>query len=269
MADTSGVLRQARYWMLTIPVHLFLPYLPPGIDYLKGQLERGESGYEHWQIVCYTTVKRTLRWMRDTFGDVHAEPCRSAAAESYVWKEETSVAGTRFELGRKAFQRNNARHWEEVWHQAKSGKIEEIDPSIRIPHYRTLRAIAGDFAEPVGMERTVYVFYGRSGTGKSRRAWEEAGPLAYPKDPQTKFWCGYGGQENVVIDEFRGGISISHILRWLDRYPVIVEIKGASVPLRALRLWITSNVHPCNWYADLDRPTLEALLRRLNITEFE
>jgi len=113
------------------------------------------------------------------------------------------------------------------------------------------------------------VFWGRTGTGKSRRAWEEAGLSAYSKDPLSKFWCGYNGQEDVVVDEFRGGISISHLLRWLDRYPVNVEIKGSSVPLRARRLWITSNLNPIYWYPDLDGETRDALLRRLIITQFE
>ena len=54
-----------------------------------------------------------------------------------------------------------------------------------------------------------------------------------PKDPRTKFWDGYRNQENVVIDEFRGAIDIAHILRWFDRYPVIVEVKGSSVVLSA------------------------------------
>jgi len=62
-----------------------------------------------------------------------------------------------------------------------------------------IRTIAADFAEPAGMERTVVVFCGRTGTGKSRRAWEEAGLGAYPKDPRTKFWDGYRDQSHVVI----------------------------------------------------------------------
>ena len=81
------------------------------------------------------------------------------------------------------------------------------------------------------------------GTGKSRRAWSEATLSAYCKDPRTKFWCGYTTQSNVVLDEFRGGIDISHVLRWLDRYPVRVEIKGSSRPLLATTFWITSNLH--------------------------
>lgn len=71
-----------------------------------------------------------------------------------------------------------------------------------------------------------------------------------------------------MLDEFRGGIDISHILRWTDRYPVQVEIKGSSRPLLATRIWITSNLHPSKWYPDLDPETLAALLRRLTITEF-
>jgi len=69
----------------------------------------------------------------------------------------------------------------------------------------------------------------------------------------------------VVIDEFRGDIDISHLLRWLDRYPVVVEIKGSSTPLVAEKIWITSNLHPTAWYPNLDPLTYAALERRLNI----
>jgi hypothetical protein len=116
------------------------------------------------------------------------------------------------------------------------------------------------------MERTCRVYWGPTGTGKSRRAWKEAGMEAFPKDPNTKFWCGYQGQKAVVIDEFRGAISISHLLRWLDRYPVMVEIKGSALPFAAEQIWITSNLDPRQWYPDLDQETTDALMRRLDIT---
>lgn len=119
------------------------------------------------------------------------------------------------------------------------------------------------------MERTCHVYWGATGTGKSRRAWELAGMDAYSKDPRSKFWCGYFGQDKVVIDEFRGGIDVSHLLRWLDRYPVSVEIKGSSVPLAAREYYITSNLNPRQWYPDIDEETLNALLRRLNIIHFD
>jgi len=119
------------------------------------------------------------------------------------------------------------------------------------------------------MERTCHVYWGRTGTGKSRRAWEDGGMESYPKDPRTKFWDGYSGQKHVIVDEFRGGIDIAHVLRWLDRYPVRVEIKGSSVPLCAERFWFTSNTHPSEWWPDLDRATLDAFFRRVEVTFFE
>jgi len=112
------------------------------------------------------------------------------------------------------------------------------------------------------------VFWGVTGSGKSRRAWDEAGMEAYSKDPRSKFWEGYQLEENVVIDEFRGGIDISHLLRWLDRYPVRVEIKGSSKPLNAKKIWITSNLNPEFWFPEIDQETTQALMRRLTITEF-
>lgn len=118
------------------------------------------------------------------------------------------------------------------------------------------------------MERTIHVFWGRTNSGKSERAWGEAGLAAYPKDPRTKFWDGYQSQKHVVIDEFRGSIDISHLLRWFDRYPVIVEIKGSSTCLVATTIWVTSNLDPRLWYPDLDQETLAALLRRIKITHF-
>jgi len=129
----------------------------------------------------------------------------------------------------------------------------------------------------VAQEKEVYVYWGRTGTGKSRRAWEEATFSAYPKGPTSIWWCGYQGQEHVVIDEFRGTkiffilgqIDVSHVLRWLDRYPVTVETKGSSVVLQAKKIWITSNLSPDDWYPDLDEETRLALRRRFtNITHY-
>lgn len=112
------------------------------------------------------------------------------------------------------------------------------------------------------------MYCGPTGIGKSRRAWDEATFDAYPKDPNTKFWDGYNGQINVVMDEFRGRIDISHLLRWFDRYPVIVEVKGSSVVLKAEKIWITSNLEPREWYPGMDDLTLQALFRRLTVINF-
>lgn len=268
--SSQNGMRQARYWICTIPRDDWEPCLPDGSCWCIGQPEIGETGYRHWQVLVAFSAKKTVNQVKGCFGiqGMHVEPTRSAAAEAYVRKEDTRD-GEPFEFGEKPFRRNSATDWARVKELAQNGDIDLVPADVYVRYYRTLTAIAADHEEPVGIEKTVFVFYGATGTGKSRRAWEEAGQLAYAKDPRSKFWCGYRAHEHVVIDEFRGGIDISHMLRWLDRYPVRVEIKGGSRPLKARKIWITSNLHPMNWYIDLDQETKAALLRRLQITEFQ
>lgn len=145
---------------------------------------------------------------------------------------------------------------------AETGKFRDIPSDVYIRYYGNLQRIAAETIKPIAMEREVHVFWGKTGTGKTRRAWNEATLEAYPKDPRTKFWDGYRDQEHVVMDEFRGGIDISHLLRWLDIYPVIVEVKGTAIPYKVKKIWITSNLDPRDWYPNLDARTRDALLRR-------
>lgn len=257
--------------MLTIPMADWHPEsLPDSVSYMRGQGEEGEGGYRHWQVLVVFNETVRLRMCKSVFvPTAHCELSRSVAADAYVWKDDTAIDGTRFELGEKPHRRNSKTDWQLVWDRAVEGDILAIEPSVRIQHYRTLRTIRADYAAPTAFERKVVVYYGPTGTGKSRRAWDEASWTAYPKDPRSKFWDGYRDQANVVIDEFRGGIDISHLLRWFDRYPVIVDIKGSAVCLVAQKIWITSNLHPKDWYPDLDYVTYLALERRLEIVHIE
>jgi len=281
--DGFSMRRQGIFWLCTLSCESVpcLPMLregelPSTVVWIKGQKERGnEGGYLHWQFVCAFSKKVSLRGLKSLFGSaIHGELSRSDAAAEYCCKEDTRVDGP-WEWGAKPIQRNAKLDWDSIWTSAVSGDLLAIPASIRISSYRALRSIASDYAVCSAMEREVYVFWGRTGkfeliigSGKSRRAWDEAGLDAYSKDPRSKFWDGYQGSRNVVIDEFRGGIDVAHILRWCDRYPVRVEVKGSSAPLCAKRIWFTSNVDPRDWYPDLDEETKAALLRRFNIIHF-
>lgn len=268
--------RQGIFWILTLPssnpsTSAWPPTeLPRGLQWISGQKEVGqERGYEHWQVCLALSKKGSLRTIQGMFGtDMHAELSRSSAAKEYCQKEDTAVSGTRFELGSRPIQRNSRIEWEDVWNAAKSGELERIPANVRVSSYRALRTIASDYAKTEPMERICFVFWGPTGTGKSHRSWDEAGMEAYSKDPRTKFWDGYDSESNVVIDEFRGAIDISHLLRWLDKYPVRVEVKGSTKPLLATKIWITSNLDPRLWYPELDDDTRQALMRRLTITHF-
>jgi len=267
-------MQQATYWIGTVPVEIWAPEsvspLCSAVAYIRGQQEIGESGYHHWQL--FVQFRRNVRLARVKellqSGTGHWEPTRSQAAEEYVWKEDTRVPGTQFELGRKPFNRSKSNDWDEILASAKSGDFEKIPSDVLVRCYSQISRICKDNMVPVAVERSVKVYWGCTGRGKSRLAWEQAGLAAYPKDPSTKWWDGYNSQEHVVIDEFRGRVAVEHLLRWFDRYPVCVETKGGAVVLRAHSIWITSNLSPDAWYPELDSETLLALRRRLNITHF-
>lgn len=255
-----------RYWLATKFDEAWGPpgCLPRNLAWIKGQLERcGSTGRLHWQfIVGYNTTVRLSQVKRE-FGEGHYELTRSSAADAYVWKDETAVEGSRFEMGAKPIKRNSAVDWDWIKDRACAGDLCAIPSDVYIRYYHSLRKIAEDHLAPVPAEKEVHVFHGTTGAGKSKRAWDEAGLQAYPKDPRTKWWCGYRNQENIVIDEFRGDIDVAHLLRWFDRYPVSVETKGSARPLSAKRFWITSNLSPEQWYPMLDSVTMDALKRRL------
>lgn len=178
---------QGIFWIGTLAFHTYTPWPDPGLRWVRGQLERAESGFLHWQILIALPKKGTLSTCKGIFGrEGHWELTKSKAASDYVWKDATSVIGTRFEFGSKPISINSKPDWDSIWELAKTGTVTGIPASIRIRSYGALRRISADYAEPIGMERTCYVFWGRTGTGKSRRAWAEAGLSAYPKDPRTK-----------------------------------------------------------------------------------
>lgn len=267
--------RQARYWICTRPYceHVGRPSIKPGVEYIKGQLEEGEeTGYLHWQFIIYCKTKVSRPKIKEWFGaDCHCEPTRSAAAEDYVWKDRTAVDGTRWSEGQIPFNRTRKRDWElEVWEKATRGELLSIDADIRVRCYKTLRQIELDYLEPTEHQVTTYVYWGKTGLGKSRRAKIEAGKDYYPKGPTNIWWNGYRGQSNVIIDEFRGRIGCEHLLTWCNpwRLKTIIEPKGTGRALEATSIWITSNLDPREWYPDLDEDTKEALLRRFKIVHF-
>ena len=94
---------QGRYWLLTIRKESWdVPAtIHEELGYVKGQVEIGAGGFVHWQILALSKKKMSLFRIKAIFSpDAHAELTRSSAANDYVWKDETAVEGTRFELGK-------------------------------------------------------------------------------------------------------------------------------------------------------------------------
>lgn len=259
---------QCRYWMLTIPVNSWNPptTLPSNVAYLKGQQEIGASGFHHWQILALFKKKIRRAGVKQAFSQqAHCEPSRSEAANQYVWKEESRVAGTQFELGELPFKRNCKTDWELVKRKAKDGLIDEIDAQVFITHYRTLKQISMDYMKkPADLQSVCGIWvFGPPGVGKSHYARNHY-PNSYMK-MCNKWWCGYQNQKNVIIDDLDLSHKVlgHHLKIWADKYAFIAETKGYAVTIRPDRIIVTSNYKICQIFDD---PALvEALERRFYV----
>lgn len=116
-------------------------------------------------------------------------------------------------------------------------------------------------------KKEVIVLWGDTEAGKTRYAFERGAFLVtlssdYPFDD-------YRGQKVVCFDEFRGQLSIDDFLRLTDGYPTTVRaLYHGNVPFIAERIYVTSNLHPKDWYKNLDARTWKALQRRITTIEF-
>ncbi len=135
--------------------------------------------------------------------------------------------------------------------------------------YQSEKRRRTEFTKP-----NVEVDYGETGTGKTRKAYEEFGyddakTWRWTPGSGTTFFDGYTGQDQVIFDEFRGQIQLGQILTLLDGYPTRVQIKGGSVHWSPKSVVLTSPMHPKDWYQNQESDRIDQLLRRIDkITHF-
>lgn len=168
----------------------------------------------------------------------------------------------------KPVKRNSKEDWDEVRKNAIEGRLDLVPADIFVRHYQNLRAIKKDYMD---VQRDCPVdarwYWGQSGAGKSRKAWEEF-PSAYPKQVNL-WWDGYQGQEAVIMDDLdKFNVALGgDIKRWADRYKVIGQIKGGAIPLQFKTFIITSQYSPEQIWDD--EKTVEAIRRRFKVEKFE
>lgn len=247
---------QSRNWIFTInnpgdlkPEVAFAP----GYKYLIYQLEQGEEGTPHYQgYVAFKSNKR-LAALKKLSKEAHWEPRRGShsQARDYCSKEETRVKGPwTFGVEPEQGKRTDLDEVKEAIDAGASmADVAQNFFSQFVKYERGFRSYINTKATPRDFKTKVYVCYGPTGTGKSMYAANTCkDPYWYFPQPDGKWWDGYQGQEDVIIDEFYGQILWSTLLRLLDRYPLTVEVKGGTHNFAPKRIFITSNKQPIEWY---------------------
>lgn len=244
--------------------------MPPYCRYVACQLESGaNTGYVHYQAIFHLERKMSKVQLLELIGTgIWCELTYAPSSNEYPLKDRTYIEPFRFEFGEKVIKRNNSADWQLVYQQASRGTFEEIPADIRVRHYLSLRRIYNDSLQCVISPRRTYLFWGTTGSGKTQLC-IELFPNGYYKDPCNLWFDGYSNQETIIIDEFRGDLPVSNLLRWCDqRVPVLLQTKGGHRPLMAQRIIITSNLPLEAWYPNIDSETLLALKRRIVCYKF-
>ncbi len=249
------------------------------IKYIVFQLESGENGTPHFQgFVVWTSPVRIRQACARLGGAAHIERAMGSDEEAskYCQKEETRVEGPWF--------------WGDCPHQGKRSDLIEIHAMVKagakrkeiieehfgsyLRYHKGIEIARLTYGARRDWEMEVHVFYGPTGTGKSRKAWSEAGQEAFvlmaPNSKNGPVWFdGYDGQKNVIIEEYYGWMRWNFLLQLLDRYPMRVPVKGGSLEWVPKKIWICSNERPQEWYNYNERMDYQTLRRRIStITRF-
>lgn len=219
--------------------------------------EVGENGTPHLQGFSQFKHPVTQVQASNKLGGCHCEIMRGTCkqARDYCLKD-----GNFFEIGDFSEGQGSRRELTRAVNNLKenAGNIKELameEPETFVKFHAGLAKLALYYQNQRRHEPEVIVFYGPTGTGKSRAA-NELAPHAYWKPPGShKWWDGYCNDLDIIIDDF----SIrdwprEYILRLCDRYPMKVETKGGFTEMVARRIIITTNDNPNeNWPPELIR----------------
>jgi len=111
-------------------------------------------------------------------------------------------------------------------------------------------------------------WYGPTGTGKSKLAWEKYGLICFQK-MLNKWWDGYDAHPVVIIEEWspKNEVTASALKIWADRYPFTAQIKGGVLQkIRPKKIIVLSNYRLSDCFPD--NRDLEPLQRRFKEIKF-
>lgn len=203
---------------------------------------------QHFQGYVIFKHRQRLSTIKKKFHKtIHWEPAKGNWVENlaYCTKEDKNA----MTFGKEPEFTDNGEREKSRWKKARlnavAGKFDDIDDQIYVQNYKNLLAIrAASICDTEWLkEMPGHWLYGVSGSGKTFKARTSFPGRVYLKQ-LNKWWCGYEGEENVVIEDLdqSHAFLLYYIKIWIDVYPFAAEYKGGHVKqIRPKRIIITSN----------------------------
>lgn len=240
----------AKHWCFTInnPTVEDNPRVFRDCSYVVWQLEQGENGTPHIQGYLALNAKKRISFLSSLSARAHWTLCRGSPQQNkdYCTKAEGRLDGP-WELGVLPLTGGQAEHarWALILADAKAGRLaelEEREPRVTLLHRSKLLAVREWATESLATIDARW-FCGSTGSGKSSEA-RKLFPGAYIKAANNKWWCGYMGEDAVIMEDMdcTHTYMAFHLKTWADHYPFPAERKGGSLGLiRPKTIIVTSN----------------------------
>lgn len=257
-------LPQSRRWVFT-SFKDALEISTNGVKYYVYQAEEAPTTKKkHWQGYIVLTRAQRMSFVKKCLDDekAHIEIANGTDEQciAYCTKPESQIAPP-IEWGDKPAaktsqgKRTDLHSVVKTIQETKAKNISWIDLAEKYPavmarynkfveKYCAARGLrlTGDSALTRVDMTYISIIYGKTGSGKTTHV--KTLPDAYWKNQDNKWWDGYTGQENVIINEWTcpETMNMLALLRLADHAPLKLEVKGGMVDFLAKHVYITTNI---------------------------
>lgn len=233
------------------------------IKYLVYGKEVGEAGTPHLQGTINFHSPTRLSLLKRVLGRAHWEQCRNPIASyAYCKKDDDFTEFGEIPRHQKGKRTDLEKATEFLLESKDLVLFRQTFPVHWVKYPRGFGSLLDFPGREPGLPPIVEWLHGPTGTGKTRQVIEKE-PSLWISAEDLRWFDGYEGQPAVLFDDFRADFCKFHtLLRYLDRYPVRVPIKGGFVNFAPARIYITSCGPPRSMYNKSDED-VQQLLRRI------
>lgn len=229
--------------------------------------EIGKSGTPHLQGFVRFKYGKRFAGMQKLHPRAHWEPAKDIeAATNYCMKDKDYF----IKDNRNPGFRTDIQAVLDLIEEKKTLREIAVEcPREIIKYHNGIQKLLTLYQEPRNDKPQVYWLYGPTGTGKTRYVYDRhKNESIWTCMNDLKNWEGYEQQDVILLDDFRKNYcTFGQLLRYLDRYPLLCNIKYGSGQINSKYMYITCPYHPQDVYET--REDVNQLIRRIDkIIEF-
>lgn len=218
----------------------------------------------HLQGYVSFDSRKSLAQVKDRIPRAHLEISRGTPKQASEYCKKSGTFEERGQLPKGSGHRSDL---VSLYGAIRDGvgeqQIEEEYSTQFIRYQRSIQSLLRKYSEGRTEPPFVKVYWGLTGTGKTRTVYESHSLEEIYSHPGGCWFDGYHEQSVALFDDFGGSeFKLTYLLKLLDRYPMKVPIKGSFVNWKPTTIYITSNLDPKEWYRNAHPEHVNALFRR-------